>query len=95
VDFITEAWQPVNVTKIRLDEPREVPQLQTYELRHWMFFVGLAALALTPIVALTLSSWAAAPLLASLGLFLLSAAILLVPQAELDEYESGEDRLDT
>lgn len=94
MEFITEAWQPVNMTKIRLDGQRETPRLQAYELRHWMFLAGTVALVLAPIAALTLSGWAVAPLLACLGLFLLSIATILVPEVELDQYESGNNRRD-
>jgi hypothetical protein len=94
MEFITEAWQPLNMTKIRLDNQREEPQLQAYELRHWMFILGVVALALAPVVALTLSGWVVAPLLVCLGLFLLTIATILVPEAELDQYESGDNRHD-
>lgn len=93
MEFITEAWQPVNMTKIRLDGQRETKS-QTYELRHWMFILGTVALVLAPVAALTLSGWVVAPLLVCLGLFLLSVATILVPEVELDQYESGNNRRD-
>jgi hypothetical protein len=96
MQFVTEAWHPLDSLHVRPDDLTTADMgspFKDYEVRHWMALMGFVLFLLAPLAWALSGMWVSATLLGSLALLLVSIATLLVPEssAALDAYQSSQD----